>query len=262
MMKKLLVILCILLLVGCSPKKEEEVAEKNELDAIKEKGYITVAMEGTWRPFTYHDENGTLTGFDVDVAKYIADYLGVDVQFVEGEWDGLLMGVASGRYDMLVNGVGATEERKKTYDFSEPYAFDRSVVMVKEDNDDITSMEDLKGKKTANTISSTYAALAEQYGAEVTGVDDLTETIQLLLSGRIDATLNAEVVYSDYVSTIENAGIKIACYTGAVNDIAIPMKKDSPNLVAAVNEAIAKAHEDGTLSALSMKYFGIDITKK
>ena len=169
---------------------------------------------------------------------------------------------ASGRYDMLVNGVGATEERKKTYDFSDPYAYDRSVVMVKEDNDDIKSMEDLKGKKTANTISSTYAALAEEYGAEVTGVDSLTETIELLLAGRIDATLNAEVVYGDYVSTIENAGIKIACYTGVTNDIAIPMKKGSAALVAVVNEALAKAHSDGTLSALSMKYFGIDITKK
>ena len=261
-MKKLLIVLCLLLLVSCSGKKEEETAEKNELDLIKEKGYITVAMEGTWRPFTYHDENGTLTGFDVDVAKYIADYIGVDVQYVEGEWDGLLMGVASGRYDMLVNGVGATEERKKTYDFSDPYAYDRSVVMVKEDNDDIKSIEDLKGKKTANTISSTYAALAEEYGAEVTGVDSLTETIELLLAGRIDATLNAEVVYGDYVSTIENAGIKIACYTGVTNDIAIPMKKGSAALVAVVNEALAKAHSDGTLSALSMKYFGIDITKK
>jgi cystine transport system substrate-binding protein len=265
-MKKLIVLLLsILLLAACSSPKQEESApaeEKNELDVIKERGYITVAMEGTWKPFTYHDESGTLTGFDVDVAKYIADYIGVDVQYVEGEWDGLLMGVEAGRYDMLVNGVGATEERKKTYDFSDPYAYDKSVVMVKEDNDEIKSMEDLKGKKTANTISSTYAALAEQYGAEVTGVDDLTETIQLLLSGRIDATLNAEVVYGDYVSTVENAGIKIACYTGAVNDIAIPMKKGSPNLVKVVNEAIAQAHSDGTLSELSMKYFGMDITKQ
>ena len=74
--------------------------------------------------------------------------------------------------------------------------------------------------------------------------------------------MNAEVVYGDYVSTVENAGVKIACYTGAVNDIAIPMKKGSPNLVKVVNEAIAQAHSDGTLSELSMKYFGMDITKQ
>ena len=219
-------------------------------------------MEGTWQPFTYHNEAGELVGFDVEVAKYVADYLGVEVEYVEGEWDGLLMGVASGRYDMLVNGVGATDERKETYDFSDAYAYDRSVVMVKSDREDITKMEDLNGKVTANTISSTYAALAEQYGATVQGVDDLTQTIELLKQGRVDATLNAEVVYGDYVKTTGDTGVKIACYTGVTQDIAIPMKKGSSALVAAVNEALAQARADGTLKALSEKYFGTDITSK
>lgn len=252
----------LMVLAGCAGGSSEGTKEKSALEAIREKGKITVAMEGTWQPFTYHNESGELVGFDVEVAKYIADYIGVDVEYVEGEWDGLLMGVKDGRYDMLVNGVGATEERKQTYDFSDAYAYDRSVVMVTEDNDTIHSMEDLNGKKTANTISSVYAAIAQKYGAEVTGVDDLTETIQLLKAGRIDATINAEVVYFDYVKTVADAGLKIACYTGETTDIAIPMKKGSADLVAIVNEAIAQAYKDGTLSSLSEKYFGTDITKK
>ena len=263
-MKKIIaVLLSLLILCACSGKDAGggETA-KSELDLIKEKGKIVVAMEGTWQPFTYHNDQGELVGFDVEVAKYIADYIGVDVEYVEGEWDGLLMGVSSGRYDMLVNGVGATEERKQTYDFSDAYAYDRSVVMVKADNEDIKSLDDLNGKTTANTISSTYAAIAEQHGAKVQPVDDLTQTIELLKQGRIDATLNAEVVYGDYVKTTGDTDIKIACYTGITQDIAIPMKKGSSELVRVVNEAISQARADGTLKALSEKYFGTDITTK
>ena len=263
-MKKIIaVLLSLLILCACSGKDAGggETA-KSELDLIKEKGKIVVAMEGTWQPFTYHNDQGELVGFDVEVAKYIADYIGVDVEYVEGEWDGLLMGVSSGRYDMLVNGVGATDERKQTYDFSDAYAYDRSVVMVKADNEDIKSLDDLNGKTTANTISSTYAAIAEQHGAKVQPVDDLTQTIELLKQGRIDATLNAEVVYGDYVKTTGDTDIKIACYTGITQDIAIPMKKGSSELVRVVNEAISQARADGTLKALSEKYFGTDITTK
>ena len=262
MKKVLMILLSILMLGACAPKTPSSDAPVDRLETIKQNGKIVVAMEGTWQPFTYHDENNNLVGFDVEVAKYIADYLGVEVEYVEGEWDGLLMGVESGRYDMLVNGVGVTEERKKTYDFSDAYAYDKAVVMVKEDNNEITKMEDLAGKVTANTISSNYAQIAESYGAKVTGVDDLAQTIELLKNGRVDATLNAEVVYLDYTKTVPDAGVKIACYADKVWDIAIPMQKGSPKLVAAVNEAIAAAHADGTLSKLSEKYFGIDITKK
>jgi len=257
-MKKIITLLfCILMLGACSSQPKG-----GDLADIKKRGKILVAMEGTWPPFTYHDEAGKLVGFDVEVAKYIADYIGVDVEYVEGEWDGLLMGVESGRYDMLVNGVDLTEERAATYDFSDAYGYDKVVVMVKEDNNDITKISDLNGKKTANTISSTYAVIAENNGAEVNGVDDLTETIELLKNGRIDATLNAEVTYLDYIKQYPDAGIKVACYADEVWDIAIPMKKGSTELVKVVNEAIAKAHADGTLKALSEKYFGIDITTK
>lgn len=257
-MKKLLVVLLtLLLLCGCSEK-----LDGGDLNAIKKRGYITVAMEGNWKPFTYHDENNDLVGFDVEVAKYIADYIGVDVNYIEGSWDGLLAGVEAGRYDMMVNGCDVTEERAKSYDFSDAYAFDKVVVMTNKENEEITKENDLKDKTTANTISSTYAIIAENFGAKVEGVDDFNATIELLNSGRIDATLNAEVAYLDYISTYPDADVKVACYTSTVFDIAIPMKKGSSDLVKVVNEAIASAHADGTLKQLSEKYFGIDITTK
>ena len=112
----------------------------------------------------------------------------MEATFAEGEWDGLLAGLDSGRYDTMANGVSVTPEREEKYDFTEPYAYNRIVVITRSDSD-IASMEDLDGKTTANTLGSSYATLAESYGATNTGVDDFNQTIQLLESGRIDATL-------------------------------------------------------------------------
>lgn len=234
------------------------------LAQIKERGRIIVAMEGTWAPWTYHDENDDLVGYDVEVAQNIAEKLGVEVEFVEGAWDGLLAGLDAGRYDIMVNGVGVTEERAEKYNFSTPYAYNKTAVIVRGDYDEISSMEDLKGKKTANTISSTYAAQAEAYGATVTPVDDLNQTIELLLSNRIDATLNAEVVFNDYKKEHPEADVKIATYSDQVEEIAIPIRKgdDTVTLLEAVNDALDEMAKDGTLTELSEKYFGIDISKK
>ena len=234
------------------------------LAQIKERGSMIVAMEGTWAPWTYHDEDDNLVGYDVEVAQNIAEKLGVEVEFIEGAWDGLLAGLDAGRYDIMVNGVGVTEERAEKYNFSTPYAYNKTAVIVRGDYDEISSMEDLKGKKTANTISSTYAAQAEAYGATVTGVDDLNQTIELLLSKRIDATLNAEVVFNDYKKEHPEADVKIATYSDQVEEIAIPIRKgdDTVTLLEAVNDALDEMAKDGTLTELSEKYFGMDISKK
>ena len=252
------------LLTACAQDKDAAQDEGDQLAAILEKGEIVVAMEGNWSPWTYHDEDsGELVGFDTEVAQGIAEKLGVKVTFVEGEFDGLLAGLDAGRYDMIVNGVGVDADRQEKYDFSIPYAYDRTAVIVRADDDSIQTMEDLEGKQTANTITSTYAAVAQKYGANVTGVDDLNQTFELLFSGRIDATLNAEVSYYDYLRAHPDAEIKIACMYPEAIPIAIPMRKgeESANLVEAVNKALSEMAEDGTLSRLSEKYFEMDITK-
>ncbi len=260
------------LLAGCSqtaaqpsaaPSQEAGGAAGDLLSQIQERGEIVIAMEGTWAPWTYHDEGGTLTGYDVDVGRAIAEKLGVEATFVEGEFDGLLAGLDAGRYDMVLNGVDITETRAQAYDFSEPYAYNRTAVIVRGDNDTIASMEDLAGKQTANTISSTYAQVAEGYGAQVTGVDDLAQTFELLLSGRIDATLNAEVTYYDYMGQHPDADLKIACLDPEATEVAIPFKKgdDTAALREAVDQAIEELRADGTLTALSEQYFGTDISQ-
>lgn len=240
----------------------DTAASADLLSQIRERGTITVAMEGTWAPWTYHDENDNLVGYDVEVGTKIAEKLGVEPQFIEGEWDGLLAGLDAGRYDIMVNGVDITPERSEKYDFSIPYAYNRTAVITTKDNDSINTMEDLNGKTTANTISSTYAELAEQYGATVTGVDDLNQTFELLLSGRIDATLNAEVTFYDYTKEHPDANVKIAVLTDDANQVAIPLRKgeETATLRAAIDQAIEELRADGTLQELSEKYFGTNIS--
>ena len=260
--------LCACLLAACGGGKNSgdptSDAPADLLAKIREKGSVTIAMEGTWAPWTYHDEADRLVGYDVEVGQKIAEKLGVEAEFIEGEWDGLLAGLEAGRYDIMINGVDITPERQQKYDFSTPYAYNRTAVIVRGDDDAIKTMEDLAGKNTANTISSTYAEVAEKYGAAVTGVDDLNQTMELLLSGRIDATLNAEVTFYDYMKAHPDANIKIACIDPDETSVAIPMRKgdETASLLAAVNQALAELAAEGELTALSEKYFGTDISRK
>ncbi len=280
-MKKLIGILlmaalCLGLLAGCGgsgnapaateapAETEGEAAETPDLLAqIKEKGELTIAMEGTWSPWTYHNEDDELVGYDVEVGQYIAEYIGVEAKFVEGEWSGLFAGMDSGRYDIVINGVDITADRSEKYDFSEPYAYDRTALVVRQDNEDIQSFEDLDGKKTANSIGSTYMELGEQYGASCEGVESLGETMQMVEAGRVDATLNAESSVADYFNAQPDAPLKIVAYTAEANRIAIPVRKgdDTASFLAAVDEAIAAMRKDGTLQALSEKYFNMDLTQ-
>ncbi len=251
------------LVLASSVFAQAEAAEGDLLSQIQEKGVITFAMEGQWAPWTYHDESGELVGYDTEVGKAIAEKLGVEAEFVEGEWDGLFAGLDGGRYDAVINGVEITPERAEKYDFSTPYAYNRTALVVAEDNEDILGFEDLEGRTTSNSLGSTYADQAAALGAEVQNVDTLAETIDMVLSGRVDATLNAEVSFYDYLAEHPDAPIKIVALTEEASEVAIPLRKEeaSASLLTAINDAIAELSEDGTLTALSEKYFGSDISQ-
>ncbi len=238
-------------------------AASDLLVEIQDRGEMVFATEGTWSPWTFHDDNGDLTGFDIEVARGIASYLGVEPSFAEGSWDGLLAGLDAGRYDTMANGVSVTEEREEQYAFTDPYAYNRIVVITTGDSD-IASMEDLDGKTTANTLGSSYATLAESYGATNTGVDDFTQTIELLESGRIDATLNDEVVFYDYMAEHPEADLKIAAENAETTSVAFPLRRDGTTdaLREAMNEAIAAMRASGELAELSNEFFGMDISEE
>ena len=249
------------ILAGCGQKAD---ATGDHLERIQKAGKIVVAMEGQWAPWTYHDESGELVGFDTEVGKAIANKLGVEAEFIEGEWDGLFTGLDGGRYDVIINGVEITEERTAKYDFATPYAFIKTALVVAEGNEDIKSFDDLNGKKTSNSLGSTYADMAAEKGAEVQNVNTLSETIDMVTSGRVDATLNAEVSFYDYLAEHPDAPISIVALTDDASEVAIPLVKgdDNASLKAAIDKAIEELSQDGTLTELSNKYFGSDISQK
>ena len=258
-MKKFLCVLLSLMLLALTAAFAEEA---DMLSRIQEKGEMVFATEGAWWPWTYHDEDDNLVGFDVEIATLIAEKLGVSASFAESPWEGIFAGIDSGRYDSAANGVELTDERAEKYDFTAPYGYIRTALVVRGDNDDIHSFEDLAGKSTSNSIDSTYMILAESYGAEASGVSTLDLTIANVLSGRADATLNAEVSIYDYLSEHPDANIKIVALTEEASEVCFPVPKgeDSASLVAAMNAAIDALREEGELTRISEKYFGSDIS--
>ena len=266
----------VLTLAGCSSNSGSSAAASgvassaastgaaDQLAAIQANGKLVVALEGAWQPWSYHDESDTLVGYDVEVSRAIAEKLGVEPEYVESDWDSLFAGLDAGRFDIVCNGVEVTDERSKTYDFTTPYGYIHTALAVRKDNEDIKSFEDLKGKTTANSLASTYMELAESYGATVQGIDTLEETIQLLTAGRIDATLNADVSFYDYLNVHPDADFKLVAQTEDASHVAIPVRKgdDSASLLEAINTAIEELRADGTLKALGEKYFGQDISSE
>ena len=262
----------VLTLSGCSNSSGSTAASGtaasvapaagDQLSNIQSSGKLIVALEGAWQPWSFHDESDALVGYDVEVSRAIAEKLGVEPEYVESDWDSLFAGLDAGRYDIVCNGVEVTDERAKTYDFTEPYGYIHTALAVRQDNEDITSFEDLKGKTTANSLASTYMELAESYGATVQGIDTLEETIQLLTAGRIDATLNADVSFYDYLNVHPDADFKLVAQTEDASHVAIPLRKGdaSATLLEAINTAIEELRADGTLKELSEKYFGQDIS--
>lgn len=255
----LVVVAACFLLTSCGKE------ETNQLEAIKKAGKITIALEGCWAPWNYHDlSTDALVGFDTEVGQGIAKRLGVEAEFKEAEWDALFAGLEGKRYDIIINGVEITDERSKKYDFTEPYAYIKTALIVKGDDDSIKTFEDLKGKVTCNSINSTYMLLAEQYGATVQGVDSLEETLNMVLAGRVNATLNAEVSFYDYMSVHPDANLKVVALTSDASPVSIPVRKGeaSESLRKAISEAIEDMRKSGELEALSVKYFGSNITAK
>lgn len=241
-------------------KKEAEGSGRyqNILDA----GVLKVGTEGTYKPFTYHDESDTLCGYDVEVAKMIGDKMGVETEYSEITWEGLLTSLDTGTVDLVLNQVGVTPERKEKYDFSDPYLYSYIALITLEDNAEITDWESAEGKKTSLNISSNYAGIAEQYGMDITASDTFSKDIELLLAGRTDCVINNTIAFNDYLAQKPDTPIKIVAVQETPDTVAIPIPKGNEDLLEAVNNAIAELSEEGTLTELSEKYLGKDFSRE
>lgn len=243
--------------------KETSAEEIKDLyDEIIARGVIRVGTEGTYAPNTYHDENDNLVGFDVEVAAVIAKNIGVEVEYVETEWSSIFASLDAGTIDIVVNEVGYNEERAEKYDFSKPYSFVQKAILVKGDNEDIKSLDDIKGKVAANESTSLLGALALEKGAELDPVNEMAQSISEVLNGRADLTLNYLTAFNDYVNQHPEEDVKIVIVGDPEPTSYVPVVKGNGKLVEAIDEALAKAKESGELAEISNKYYGIDVTSE
>lgn len=241
--------------------KESTAAATNSLEKIKAAGKIVIGTEGTYPPFTYHDASGELTGFDVEIAREVAKRLGVEVQFEEAPWDSLLAGIDAGRFDSVFNEVSIRDDRKEKYDFSDPYISSGAVLIVRDDNTDIKSLADLKGKKSAQSLTSNLADIARENGAEIVAIEGFQQAIDLLNSNRADATINDNLSFLDLKKQKPDLALKVVAEAEDASQSGGVFAKNQPELVEAVNKALADMHSDGTYATISEKYFGEDVSK-
>ncbi len=230
------------------------------LARVKAAGELKIGTEGTYAPFTYHTISGDLTGFDVEIGRAIAQQLHVKPVFVEGKWDGLIAGLDAKRYDVVINEVGVTPERQKKYDYSTPYIVSKAVVVVKNDNTSIHSFADLKGKNSAQSLTSNYAQIARQYGAQLVSTDGFNQSIDLVVQGRADATVNDKLSFLDFKKHRPDAPVKIVASEDNASASAVLLRKDETTLQTAINDALATIKKDGTYQKISEKYFGEDVS--
>ena len=194
--------------------------------------------------------------------RAVGKQLGVDVKFEETQWDAIFAGLDAGRFDAIANQVSMTPERKAAYDFSTPYTVSPGVIVVKKGDTGISSFADLKGKTTAQSLTSNWYTLAKDSGASVQNVEGWAQAVTLLKQGRVDATINDELTYLDYEHTEGgDTGLAVAATTKDEAQSAVAFRRGSDSLVKAVDKALATLRQDGTLAKISEKYFGQDVSR-
>ena len=238
-------------------------ASDNLLKRIQDKGTVNVGTEGTYTPFTYHDKSGKLTGYDVEVTRAVAKKLGFTVDFKETQWDSMLSGLNSKRFDLVANQVGLTSpERQAKYDGTSPYSYSGAVVVARKGDLRVTDWASLSGLKSAQSLTSNYAESAEKYGAEIVGVDGLAQALQLVLQKRVDITINDNLAVLDFFKKHPEANLNVVLRDQDKVPTGFVFNKGNQASIELFNQALAELKKNGTLTRLGKQFFGEDISVK
>lgn len=225
-------------------------------------GVITIGTDDTMPPMEYRDESNSLVGFDIDMGNEIAARLGLEIQWVPTDWDGLLLGLSGKKYDAVISLINITDERKETMDFSDPYYVLEELIITGKDNTEINAVSDLSGKKVGcQTGSSNYVSLTEMDDIDTSDIyqyNAVTDELQDITTGRLDcAVMESPTAY--YYSQLNDALRVVNGESIEGHDVGIVFDKGNDQLVSAVNEVLEDMKEDGTLSEISLKWFGVDV---
>ncbi|MGG4394137.1 transporter substrate-binding domain-containing protein [Paenibacillus thiaminolyticus] len=250
-------------LAACGSKPAQDASAANALEQIKKAGKIRVGLMGTYAPYNFLNDKHEVDGFDADVAKEVAKRLGVEVEFIPGEFSGLIEGLQKDKYDALVSQVTITEDRKKMMDFSTPYVKNAVNVIVKSDNETIQKIEDFKDKKIGvglGTNDEKYlrdVAMPKVGKFEIATYNDVITSLKDLDVGRIDATINNVFALKPL---IEKNQFKVKAVGEPIKEdfAGIAIRQNNPELLDAINKALAEMKSDGTFTEIFHKWFDVD----
>ncbi|MCG7385720.1 transporter substrate-binding domain-containing protein [Paenibacillus sp. ACRRY] len=261
-----ILLMVVLVVSACGSKTTDngssnEAQASNELEQIKSAGTMKVGMMGTYAPYNFLNDNKEMDGFDADIAREVAKRLGVEVEFVSQEFSGLIPSLQSKKIDAVISQMTITDERKQALDFSEGYITNQVKIIVKSDNNDITKLEDFKGKTIGvglGTNDETYLrneVLPKVGDFTIKTYDDVISSLKDLNAGRIDATINNLYALKPIVDA---NGFDIKAVGEAIksDQAGIAVRKNNPELVAALNDALQGMKDDGTYNTIFKKWFG------
>ncbi|ABR47449.1 extracellular solute-binding protein, family 3 [Alkaliphilus metalliredigens QYMF] len=269
-MKKRIVLFALLsLIVGVLAACQSTEVESTDNDPSPEVSLdtIKVGTSGGYHPYTFMNDDDTLDGFEIDTWNEIGERANLEIQFETSAFSGLFGMLDSNRINTIANQITMTAEREEKYLFTEPYVFSGAQILVKGDNDSITSLEDLKGKRVGVSLGSNYEQLLREFDTEneidIVTYEDFSGSVQEVALGRLDAMINDRLAS---MINIESSGLDLKLGGDPVHPLqnAFPFVDNEENavLVERINNAIVSMHEDGTFSEISNKWFEIDITSK
>jgi len=261
---------------------EKEVTaapSKDLLDEVLEAGVLVVSTDPNYAPQSFLNEAGELDGFDVNVAQEVAKRMGVELQFELPDWDIITAGNWAGRWDVSIGSMTPTVPRSEVLWFTAPYYFTPASFAVHRDNTTITSPEDLTGKKLGLGAATTYVDFLNDAlvmiggqvmydpppGIEMVEYTTDSEAIQDLALGdgvRLDAVMSAQPTIQSAIE--EGLPLKYVGSPAFYEPLVFSLDKSrgpSDKMLAKLNEILAGLHLDGTLTKLSLKWYGVDITK-
>ena len=262
-MKKILFLVLTLLAVvvaGCGGAADNGGASGKKL---------VVGLDDNYPPMGFKDENNTIVGFDVDLAKEAAKRLNREVEFKAIDWSSKEAELKSGRVDVLWNGLDITEKRKENMLFSDPYMDNRQIVFVRKgDGVSVSSEADLAGKivgtqsgGTAEEYIDSNVALRDSF-ADFKKYSDYIAAFMDLENGRLDVIVADEITGRYYMSKHEGVFEALDVTVGPVSTFGIGFRKDDVALKDEVQKVLNAMKKDGVTAKISEQWFGKDITKQ
>jgi len=253
--------LLVLALIGLAVLLSSGSATAAPRAADADRPLVKVGTEGVYPPFSFHDEDtDELTGYDIEVIKAVAKKAGWRLKFEEMTFDSIFEALDAKRIDVIANQVTRNPEREARYGLGTTYTYSRGVIVVKTGTKGITSLEDVKGKVAAESITTSWAEVARKAGAKVQAVEGFSQAAALVEQGRADLLINDNIAALDYLNTTGSKGVEIAGNAGdEVSEQVLAFRKGDPRLEES-NKALAELKADGTLARISEKYFRTDVS--